>query len=90
MGEFFYNLRVERSSNYNLEVIKSSRKHSLGLFISVDSTVVNSLYLFIFGCARSSWLRAGFSVVPTVGGYSSVVLCRPLTVGASPVAEHRL
>ena len=87
MGEFFYNLRVEISSNYNLEVIKYSKKYSLGLFISCGQySVKQSLFFWLCEVFEA----AGFSVVLTVGGYSFVVVYRPLPVGASPVAEHRL
>lgn len=46
MGKFFYNLRVEISSNYNLEVTKSFKKYSLGLFISCRQYSVKQ-FLFI-------------------------------------------
>ena len=47
MGEFFYNLRVEISSNYNLEVIKYSKKYSLGLFISCGQYSVKQSLFFL-------------------------------------------
>ena len=46
------------------------------------------IYLF-FGCARSSLLCVGFSLVGASGGSFLVVMCR-LFVVASLVAAHRL
>ena len=68
MGKFFYNLRVEISSNYNLEVTKSFKKYSLGLFISCRQYSVKQFLFIYFGCAKSSLLCADFSVVLTRGG----------------------
>ena len=44
---------------------------------------------FIFGCARSSTLLGGLSLVVLRGGYSLVEVCRLPVVAASRV-DHRL
>ena len=48
------------------------------------------VYLFIFGCAGSSLLLSGFSLIAVSGGYSLVAACWPLIVVASAFAEHKL
>ena len=56
-----------------------------GLFVSH-----NFIYLFIFGCAESSLLHAGFSLLGGNGGYSLVAVCRLLIAVASLVEEGGL
>ena len=46
--------------------------------------------VFLFGCAGSSLLHAGFSLVAVSRGYTVVVVHRLLVAAASFVAEHRL
>ena len=48
------------------------------------------LFTFIFGCAGSSWLLAGFSLVATSSNYSLVAVHRLHTATASLVVEHKL
>ena len=47
-------------------------------------------YSFVFGCARSSLLCGGFSLVAASGGYSAVAMHGLLLVVASLVAERGL
>ena len=47
------------------------------------------IYLFIFGCVGSSFLCEGFSSCGKRGPLF-IVVRGPLTIAASPVAEHRL
>ena len=47
-------------------------------------------YSFIFGCARSSLLCGGFSLVAASGGYSADAMHGLLLVVASLVAERGL
>ena len=47
------------------------------------------IYLFIFGSAGPSWVRAFLFLVAS-RGYSLVVVCRLLTAVVSFVAEHGL
>ena len=46
--------------------------------------------VFLFGCAGSSLLHAGFSLVAVSRGYTVDVVHRLLVAAASFVAEHRL
>ena len=48
------------------------------------------IYLFIFGCAGSSFAVRRLSLVAASRGYSLVVVCGLLIVVASVVAEQRL
>ena len=48
------------------------------------------IYLFIFGCAGSSFAVCRLSLVAASRGYSLVVVCGLLIVVASVVAEQRL
>ena len=48
------------------------------------------IYLFIFGCAESSFAVRRLSLVAASRGYSLVVVCGLLIVVASVVAEQRL
>ena len=47
-------------------------------------------HTFIFGCTRSSWLCAGFSLVVASRIYSLVAVRGLLIAVASLVAEHGL
>ena len=51
---------------------------------------LNSIYLFIFGCAGFSLLCNSFSLVAASRDYSLVVALGLLITVASLVAEHRL
>ena len=48
------------------------------------------IYWFIFGCAGSSRLCAGFSLVVASGGYYRLVVSRLLIAVAPLIVEHRL
>ena len=48
------------------------------------------IYSFMFGCAGSSLLHLGFSLVVASEGYSLVVVCGLLIAMASLVVEHGL
>ena len=48
------------------------------------------MYVFIFGCAGSSLLSAGFSLTVASGGHYLVLVCGLLTAVASLIVEHRL
>ena len=52
------------------------------------SFLKNVTYIFIFGCAGSSFLRTGFSLV--VPSYSTVAMPGLLMAVALLAAEHRL
>jgi len=54
------------------------------------SSVLKNNCIHLFGCAESSWLQEGFSLVVASGGSSVAVALRLLTAVASPVAEHGL
>ena len=43
----------------------------------------------MFGCAQSSWLCTGFSLVVASGGCSLAMVHRHLISAASRVVEHR-
>lgn len=43
----------------------------------------------MFGCAQSSWLCTGFSLVVASGGCSLAMVHRRLISAASRVVEHR-
>ena len=47
------------------------------------------IYAFIFGCAESLLLQAGFSLVAVSGCYSLVVVLG-LLIAAASLVEHRL
>ena len=68
--------------------------HSINLFVNKTyyCLVIILLLLdtlFIFGCAGSLLLRAGFSLVVASRGYSLTAVCGLLTVVTSLVVEHR-
>ena len=49
------------------------------------------IYLFIFGCVGSSWLRVGFLFLVAVSGGLLFIAVRELLIAvASLVTEHRL
>lgn len=67
--------------------------HWLGYFfflILVGTLKKNYLILFMFGCAGSWVLRAGFSLVALSRGYSPVAEHELLIAVASVVVENRL
>ena len=51
--------------------------------------LINFIYLFIYGCVGSSFLYEGFLQLRQAGA-TLIAVRGPLTVTASPVAEHRL
>ena len=68
-----------------------SFSHFYGTFFFFKVLFYLFIYLFIYGCVGSSFLREGLLQLRQVGAtLLFIAVRRPLIIAASPVAEHRL
>ena len=67
----------------SLKAMQHSQKRKNSIFLK-------NFYLFIFGCAGSSLLLVGFSLVVESGVYSQLTLYRLLIAVVSLVTDHGL